>query len=466
MTHEIRRRILRETTPEERERHRAIRREIEQELPELKRWARETAARHREQMARRVRLGIVLIVFGASGWHHARAERPVDFDREVRPILSEHCYACHGPDQKARKAKLRLDRKEDAFRDRGGLCSDRPRQGRGERADRTRHLRRSRRGDAAAEIQEAPERASRSRSCADGSPRGRSGRATGRSRCRRACRRRRWRTDPGRATRSIISCSPGWRPRDCARPPEADRATLIRRVSLDLIGLPPTPAEVDAFERDPSPDAYERLVDRLLASPALRRAPGAAVARPGALRRHQRLREGRRPIDLALSRLGHRGLQPRHAVRPVHDRADRRRPAPGRDARPADRHRLPSQHDGQHGGRDRRRGIPGRGGRRSGQHHDAGLDGDDDRLCPVPRPQVRPLLAEGVFPALRVLQQHRRPRREHRARASPSPRPHRPPSWPRFAPSWRGTRPTSTRRPRSSRPTRPARNRSGTRSPP
>ena len=49
--------------------------------------------------------------------------------------------------------------------------------------------------------------------------------------------------------------------------PEADRATLIRRVSFDLIGLPPTPEEVDAFIDDPSPRAYETLVDRLLASP-------------------------------------------------------------------------------------------------------------------------------------------------------------------------------------------------------
>src|SRR5205807_2729142 len=49
--------------------------------------------------------------------------------------------------------------------------------------------------------------------------------------------------------------------------PEADRVTLIRRLSLDLLGLLPTPAEVDAFLADDRPDAYERLVDRLLASP-------------------------------------------------------------------------------------------------------------------------------------------------------------------------------------------------------
>src|SRR5262245_59908527 len=49
--------------------------------------------------------------------------------------------------------------------------------------------------------------------------------------------------------------------------PEADRVTLLRRLSFDLIGLPPTPEELDAFVADPSPDAYEKQVERLLASP-------------------------------------------------------------------------------------------------------------------------------------------------------------------------------------------------------
>ena len=60
--------------------------------------------------------------------------------------------------------------------------------------------------------------------------------------------------------------------------PEADKFTLARRAYLDLIGLPPTPAEVDAFVFDSSPQAYENLVDRLLASPHYGERWGAGMA--------------------------------------------------------------------------------------------------------------------------------------------------------------------------------------------
>src|SRR5262249_41331310 len=56
--------------------------------------------------------------------------------------------------------------------------------------------------------------------------------------------------------------------KDIAPSPAADRPTLLRRLALDLTGLPPTPEQVAAFEHDQSPDAYERQVDRLLASAA------------------------------------------------------------------------------------------------------------------------------------------------------------------------------------------------------
>jgi hypothetical protein len=229
----------------------------------------------RSSSPRRMRLGIVLIVFAASGGDHTRAERPVDFDREIRPILSEHCYACHGPDAKARKAGLRLDRKEDAFREREGGAAIVP-----ARVDDSELIRRITSGDAD-EVMPPP----KFKKPLD---------------AKQIALLRRWIAEGAKweghwsFTLPVSVPTPAVRDRSWPRnpidhfvlarleaeglhpTPEADRATLVRRASLDLTGLPPTPAEVDAFEADPAPDAYERLVDRLLASPSY----GERQARP------------------------------------------------------------------------------------------------------------------------------------------------------------------------------------------
>ena len=99
--------------------------------------------------------------------------------------------------------------------------------------------------------------------------------------------------------------------------PAADRRTLIRRVTFDVIGLPPTPDEIAAFESDTRPDAYERLVDRLLQSPLhgrRRRASGSIlrdIANPRRLDARSQIR------GMALSRLGDHGDERGYAVRPL-----------------------------------------------------------------------------------------------------------------------------------------------------
>ncbi len=71
---------------------------------------------------------------------------------------------------------------------------------------------------------------------------------------------------PAAIRRSTVSSSPVWKRKAGARPP-ADKRTLLRRATFDLTGLPPTPEEIDAFLKDDSPDAFAKVVDRLLASP-------------------------------------------------------------------------------------------------------------------------------------------------------------------------------------------------------
>jgi hypothetical protein len=202
-------------------------------------------------------LPVVLMLAGRAT---VLAAAPVDFNYDIRPIISAKCYACHGPDEGSRKAKLRLDLREEALKERDGIRAIVP-------------------GDAAAselvlrikshdkeEVMPPPK---------EGEP----------LTAREVDLLTRWVQQGAeykehwawiRPTRPAV---PGaGHPIDgfirarlqssgMSLSPEADRHTLLRRVSLDLIGLPPTPDEVAAFVADAAPGAYERAVDRLLASP-------------------------------------------------------------------------------------------------------------------------------------------------------------------------------------------------------
>ena len=127
--------------------------------------------------------------------------------------------------------------------------------------------------------------------------------------------------------------------------PRADKATLLRRAYLDLIGLPPTPAQSAEFVRDNSPDAWHKLIDRLLAIAAIRRALGTPLARRCALRRFERIRTRFRSSQrLALSRL----RDSMHSTRTHPTNVFLREQIAGDELdwvtkRQPDRHRIPAQ---------------------------------------------------------------------------------------------------------------------------
>jgi hypothetical protein len=200
----------------------------------------------------------------------AAAPGKVDFNFQVRPLLSDRCFKCHGPDEKSRKAKLRLDRSESAYSVRG----DKP----GRRALAPRHPERSemyrRIMTSNADEQMPPpnsglvlnagEKELIRRWIEQGAeykphwsliPVGRPKAPAPRARAR-----------VGNPIDAFVA--EGLEAEGLALAPEASRETLIRRLSFDLTGLPPTLAEIDRFLADPAPDAYEKLVDRLLGSPA------------------------------------------------------------------------------------------------------------------------------------------------------------------------------------------------------
>src|SRR5262245_34146587 len=197
------------------------------------------------------------------------AAAKVDFNRDVRPILSDKCYRCHGPDEGERKAKLRLDTKDGIFSTRKAGPTVAP-------------------GKASASVLFARITAENPD---DRMPPAESGKSLKASEIEAI---RRW-IDQGAVWSGHWSFTPPKRPdvpvtdpgKDGVEParnpidhliraklqslgmkpsPPADPITLARRVTLDLTGLPPTPAEVDQFLADTSDDAYENLVDRLLGS--------------------------------------------------------------------------------------------------------------------------------------------------------------------------------------------------------
>ena len=194
------------------------------------------------------------------------ASNKVDFNRQIRPILSDNCFACHGPDEQQRQVGFRLDTRQGAFADRGGYRVIVPGNSAGsklyqkiahedeifrmpppvaERKLNAEQIDLIRRWiDEGAKWEEhwafvAPKRAALPE-----------------------VKRTGWSRNP--IDRFILARLE----REGLNPsPEAEKATLLRRVTLDLTGLPPTPAEIDSFLADDSADAYEKAVDRLLASP-------------------------------------------------------------------------------------------------------------------------------------------------------------------------------------------------------
>ena len=196
----------------------------------------------------------------------------VRFNREIRPILSDKCFACHGPDSRQRKAGLRLDLRERAIEplESGGTAIV---PGDPEASELFLRVADQHAPDAMPPAEAKLERLTASeietlrRWIAEG-----------------AAYEPHWaflpvemvhvpaapeRLPPGVAVHGPIDRLLFARlvERGLTAQPEADRATLIRRVSLDLTGLPPMPAEIDSFVNDPDPEAYSRLVDRLLKSP-------------------------------------------------------------------------------------------------------------------------------------------------------------------------------------------------------
>ncbi len=214
---------------------------------------------------------LLVISVGCQGKRAGTATQPhLDFNQDVQPILASNCFSCHGPDPEMRKANLRLDLEESAFRKRPGkrdaIVPGHPESSelirRIESKDPHELMPQSPLGEA--KPMKPQDIAILKEWVAEG-----------------AHYRPHWAFE-----KPVRAALPAVQPEQRVQTPidtfilaklqkaglhpspEADKRSLIRRVTLDLTGLLPTPQQVDEFVADTSPQAYEHLVDRLLASPA------------------------------------------------------------------------------------------------------------------------------------------------------------------------------------------------------
>jgi hypothetical protein len=212
------------------------------------------------------RISLLLLLAISTGPRFARAEKKLDFNRDIRPILSENCFQCHGFDEKARQAELRLDTPESALVKHDDITPIVP--GHPEQSELWRRVT----TDDESEMMPPPDshralkpeqKVTLKRWIEQGAPYA-----------------KHWSFIPP-VKADVPEVSDKKWPRNeidnfiaarleaenLSHAPEADRRTLIRRLSLDLTGLPPSAADVEAFAADNDPNAYEKLVDALLASP-------------------------------------------------------------------------------------------------------------------------------------------------------------------------------------------------------
>ena len=191
------------------------------------------------------------------------AQPQISFNRDVRPILSNNCFTCHGPDEKQRETKFHFDTKEGAFREEGVIIPG--------NAAKSKLVFRITHPDPDERMPPADSGHSLTPAQIDLLRRWIDQGATWDTHWAYsaparpeppAVKNREWvRNDIDRFVLSRLE-------RESLEPSkEADKITLLRRVTYDLTGLPPTPADIDAFVADKAPDAYERRVDALLQSP-------------------------------------------------------------------------------------------------------------------------------------------------------------------------------------------------------